>query len=65
MSRYLGMDFPCDNGILAPLHAHRLLPRLDGRSDARSAGFDDLDARLARIGYSPKTLAEQFDLTQA
>ena len=30
-----------------------------------SAGFDDLDARLARIGYSPKSLAEQFDLTQA
>lgn len=30
-----------------------------------SIGFDDLDARLARIGYSPKTLAEQFDLSQA
>ena len=30
-----------------------------------SAGFDDLDARLARIGYSPKALAEQFDLTQS
>ena len=29
-----------------------------------SAGFDDLDARLARIGYSPRSLAEQFDLTQ-
>jgi type II secretory pathway predicted ATPase ExeA len=26
-----------------------------------SIGFDDLDARLARIGYTPKTLAEQFD----
>ena len=25
------------------------------------AGFDDLDARLARIGNSPKSLAEQFD----
>ncbi len=30
-----------------------------------SVGFDDLDARLARIGYSPKSLADQFDLTQA
>lgn len=30
-----------------------------------SAGFDDLDARLARIGYSPKSRAEQFDLTLA
>jgi len=26
-----------------------------------SVGFDDLDARLARIGYTAKTLAEQFD----
>lgn len=26
-----------------------------------SAGFDDLDARLARIGYTPKTLAELTD----
>lgn len=26
-----------------------------------SAGFDDLDARLARIGYTSKSLAEQFD----
>ena len=26
-----------------------------------SRGFNDLDARLARMGYSPKTLAEQFD----
>ncbi|TDX24734.1 hypothetical protein [Rhodovulum visakhapatnamense] len=33
--------------------------------DTISAGFDDLDARLARIGYSPKALAEQFDLSQA
>lgn len=33
--------------------------------DTISAGFDDLDARLARIGYVPKTLAEQFDLSQA
>lgn len=33
--------------------------------DTISAGFDNLDARLARIGYSPKSLAEQFDLTQA
>ena len=24
-------------------------------------GYDDLDARLARLGYSAKTLAEQFD----
>lgn len=27
-----------------------------------SFGFDDLDARLARIGYTPKALAEQFDV---
>ena len=33
--------------------------------DTISVGFDDLDARLARIGYAPKSLAEQFDLTQA
>ncbi len=26
-----------------------------------SAGFDDLDARLTRIGYPPKALADQFD----
>jgi len=26
-----------------------------------SAGFDKLDARLARIGYTPKALADQFD----
>lgn len=26
-----------------------------------SLGFDDLDARLARLGYSAKTLADQFD----
>ncbi|MDE2988517.1 MAG: AAA family ATPase [Chloroflexota bacterium] len=26
-----------------------------------SAGFDDLDAKLARIGYTPKALAERFD----
>ncbi len=26
-----------------------------------SIGFDDLDARLARIGYTVKSLAEQFD----
>lgn len=26
-----------------------------------SAGFDDLDARLARTGYTSKSLAEQFD----
>ena len=26
-----------------------------------SAGFDSLDARLARIGYTPKALAERFD----
>jgi type II secretory pathway predicted ATPase ExeA len=30
-----------------------------------SLGFDDLDARLARMGYSPKTLAEQFDARPA
>ena len=26
-----------------------------------SAGFDSLDAKLARIGYTPKALAERFD----
>lgn len=26
-----------------------------------SMGFDDIDARLARIGYTPKALADQFD----
>lgn len=30
-----------------------------------SLGFDDLDARLARMGYSSKTLAEQFDARPA
>ena len=30
-----------------------------------SLGFNDLDARLARIGYSAKTLAEQFDARPA
>jgi|AntRauTorckE5430_2_1112549.scaffolds.fasta_scaffold00479_5 type II secretory pathway predicted ATPase ExeA len=29
--------------------------------DTISAGFDDLDARLTRIGYPPKALADQFD----
>lgn len=29
-----------------------------------SVGFDDLDARLARIGYSARTLAEQFDAAE-
>ena len=26
-----------------------------------SVGFDSLDAKLARIGYTPKALAERFD----
>ena len=30
-----------------------------------SVGFEDLDARLARNEYSPKTLADQFDLTHS
>lgn len=30
-----------------------------------SAGFDNLDARLARIGYTPKALADQFDARPA
>ena len=30
-----------------------------------SVGFDDLDARLARIGYTAKALAEQFDARPA
>ena len=29
--------------------------------DTISAGFDDLDARLTRVGYPPKALADQFD----
>jgi type II secretory pathway predicted ATPase ExeA len=33
--------------------------------DTISAGFDDLDARLARIGYTPKALADQFDARPA
>ena len=46
--------------------AHRLRTLLDRRPDARppkrSAGFDNLDAKLARIGYTPKALAERFDV---
>ena len=30
-----------------------------------SVGFEDLDARLARIGTAPKTRASQFDLSHA
>jgi type II secretory pathway predicted ATPase ExeA len=30
-----------------------------------SLGFDDLDARLSRLGYSAKTLADQFDARPA
>ena len=30
-----------------------------------SAGFDHLDAKLARIGYTPKALAERFDAQPA
>ena len=30
-----------------------------------SAGFDSLDAKLARIGYTPKALAERFDANPA
>ncbi len=30
-----------------------------------SQGFDDLDARLARLGYSAKTFADQFDARPA
>ncbi len=30
-----------------------------------SVGFDDLDARLARIGYTVKALANQFDARPA
>lgn len=33
--------------------------------DTISVGFDDLDARLARIGYTPKALSDQFQLTQS
>ena len=34
-------------------------------AETLSLGFDDLDARLARLGYSAKTLAEQFDARPA
>ena len=30
-----------------------------------SVGFDNLDAKLARIGYTPKALAERFDAQPA
>lgn len=33
--------------------------------DTISVGFDDMDARLSRIGYTAKTLSDQFDLPQA
>ena len=33
--------------------------------DTISVGFDNLDARLARIGYTPKTLSDQFELSQS
>ena len=33
--------------------------------DTISVGFDDLDAHLARIGYTPKTLSDQFELSQS
>ncbi len=33
--------------------------------DTISVGFDDLDARLARIGYTPKALSDQFELSQS
>ena len=46
------------------LHGNTLIG-LKRLMETISAGFDDLDARLARIGYSAKSLAEQFDLTQA
>ena len=30
-----------------------------------SVGFDNLDAKLARVGYTPKALAERFDAQPA
>jgi len=33
--------------------------------DTLSIGFDDLDARMARFGYSPKVIADPFQLSQA
>jgi hypothetical protein len=36
-----------------------------GVQETLSLGVDDLDARLARMGYSPKTLAEQLDARPA
>lgn len=32
--------------------------------DALSVGFDDLDARMVRFGYSPKVIANQFQLSR-
>ena len=37
----------------------------DIMEETLAIGFDDLDARLARIGYSAKALAEQFDARPA
>jgi hypothetical protein len=46
---------------MAGVHDQHLPPAVlvDG------VGFDDLDARLARIGYTPITLATQFDAKPA
>jgi hypothetical protein len=42
-----------DHPLIAPVQI--------SRATSISAGFDDLDARLTRIGYPPKALADQFD----
>ena len=53
-----------DPGLRGTVRYHKGAARRKIRRWTFAAGFDDLDARLARVGYSPKSLAEQFDLTQ-
>ena len=43
-------------------YACALHQRSGARPPKRSAGFDNLDAKLARMGYTPKALAERFDV---
>ena len=46
-------------------HLGTQLVTLEIVKETLALGFDDLDARLARIGYSTKILAEQFDVRPA
>ncbi len=43
------------------LGAEKVSREIVENTNTLSAGFDSLDARLARIGYTPKALAERFD----